>query len=78
MSGSILQNFPVEIKHVSNSYVIVGVNPNRFRGGSTRHKPKRVKGEYIEIPKDFYQLHKCFSLTKDVMSVNCILFLVNF
>ena len=39
VSGSILKNFPVEFKDVSNSYAIFGANCNRLKGASTRHKP---------------------------------------
>ena len=36
VSGSSLNNFPVEIKDVSNSYAIFGANSNSLRGDSTR------------------------------------------
>ena len=78
MSGSSLKNFPVEVKDVSNSYAIFGANCNRLKGASTRHKPKRVKEEYMKIPKYFYQLHNFFTLTSDVMFMNGIPFLVTF
>ena len=76
VSGSSLNNCPVEVKYVSNSYAIFGANRNSLRGSSTSHKPKRGKEEYIKIPKDFYHLHNFFTLMVDVMFANGIPFLV--
>ena len=56
MSVSSLKNFPVEVKDVSNSYTIFGANINMLRGAIIRHKPSRVKEEYMKITKGFYQL----------------------
>ena len=78
VSGSSLNNFPVEFKDVSNSYAIFGANSNSFRGASTRHKPKRVKEEYIKVLKGFHHLHKTNVLTADVVFVNGIPFIVIF
>ena len=78
MSGSSLNNLPVEVNDVSNSSVIFGSNHNRLRRVSTAKPPKRVKEEYLKIPKYLYQLHKCGTLTADVTFVNGISFLVTF
>ena len=75
---SSLKNLPVEVKEVSNSYVIFGANHNRLRGESTRQKPKMIKEQYMKIPKDFYQLHKFVTLTAHSMFVNDIPYLVTF
>ena len=78
LSGSSLNNFLVELKDVSNSYSIFSANSNRLNEASTRNKPKKVKEEYMKIPKEFYRLHKFFTLTADVVFVNGIPFLVTF
>ena len=36
LSGSSINNFPVEVKDVSNSCAIFGANRNRLRGVNTR------------------------------------------
>ena len=78
VSGSSLNNFPVEVKDISNSYAIFGANHNMLRRVSNRQKPKRVNEEYMKISKDSYQLHNFFTLTVYVMFVNGIPFLVTF
>ena len=55
-----------------------GSNHNRLRGVSTGKPPKRVKEEYLKIPKFFHEVHKCVTLTADVTFVNGISFLVTF
>ena len=77
-SGSSLNNFPVEVTYVSNSYPICVANSKRLRGENTRKKPKRVKEEYMKIPKYSYQLYKFLTRTVDVMFVNGIPSLVTF
>ena len=41
-----------------------------------RKRPKRVRVERVEIPRDFYKLHKFVTLTADVMFVSGIPFMV--
>ena len=76
VSAEGLINFPVEVNDVTNSSTIFGPNHNRFRGASTIRKPKRVRKEYMKIPRDFYRLHNFVTLAADVMFVNSIPFLV--
>ena len=73
-----LRDCPIEFNDVTNSSTICCRNRKRFRGASIRHKPKRVREEYMKITEYFYCLHKFFTLASDFMFVNIILFLVNF
>ena len=78
VSAEGIRNCPVEVHDVTNFSTIFGPNSNRLRGASTRQKPKRVWEEYMKITRDFYRLHKFFTLAADVMFVNRISFLVTF
>ena len=46
-----------------------------MQGGTARHKSDGVEIDLIQIPRDFYELHKFLTLTVDVMFVNGIAFL---
>ena len=51
VSGTSINNCPVEVNGVSNSSAIFGSNRNGLRGVSTRWKPKRLKEEYLKNPQ---------------------------
>ena len=57
VSAEGIRNFPVEVDDVTNSSTIFVPNRNRLRGASTIQKLKRVREEYMKIPRDFYRLH---------------------
>ena len=78
VSGSSLDNSPIEVKDISNSNAKFGDKRNILRGESTRQKIKMVKEEYMKIPKDFYQLYNVFTSTADLMFVNGIPLLITF
>ena len=40
--------------------------------------PERVIPEYLDIPRDFYQLHHFFTFTADVIFVNGLPFFTTF
>ena len=67
---------PVTVADVRRAKVIFGQEREGLRGYSVRKAPKRVKVELVEIPRDFYKLHKFVTLTADVMFVCGIPFLV--
>ena len=46
-----------------------------MRGKTVRQRPERVVPEYLEIPRDYYRLHRFVTLTADVMFVNGLPFL---
>ena len=78
VSGKNAVNFdsPVSVSDVKNSDQIFGKHVPGLRGYSVRKAPRRVKVEVVEIPRDFYKLHKFVTLTADVMFVCGIPFLV--
>ena len=78
MSDEGLINCPVEVIDGTNSSVNFGPNHNILRGASTRLTPKRVREEYMNIPRDFYRLNQFFTLASDFMFVGSIHFLVTF
>ena len=43
---------------------------------TVRGPPIRVDDDYVEVPRDFYELHKFVTLTADVMFINGLPFLV--
>jgi hypothetical protein len=72
----LLTNCPVTVRDVDNANQIFGPDLAKLRGKTTRTKPERVQVEYVQIPRDFVQLHKYVTLVADVMFVNGLPFLV--
>ena len=71
-----LKNCPVNVKDVSNSLAIYFPNRPILRGTKTRENPDRVTEGRIEIPRDFYRLHKFVTLSADLMFVGGLPFLI--
>ena len=61
---------------ISDALAIFGQTMEGLRGKTTREKPQRVEADFVEIPRDFYVLHKFVTLVGDVMFVNNIPFLL--
>jgi hypothetical protein len=72
----LLTNCPVTMRDVDNANQIFDPDLANLRGKTTRTKPERVRVEYLQIPRDFVQLHKYVMLVADVMFVNGLPFLV--
>jgi hypothetical protein len=72
----LLTNCNVTVRDVDNANRIFGPDLANFRGKTTRTKPEHVRVEYVQIPRDFVQLHKNLTLVADVMFVNGLPFLV--
>ena len=66
----LIPNCPVSAQDVANSIMIYGPDLGGVRGKIVRQKPERENTEFIQIPRDFYILHKFVTLTADVMFVN--------
>ena len=49
-----------------------------MRKKTVRKRPERVIPEYLDIPRDFYQLNHFFTLNADVIFVNGLPFLTEF
>ena len=71
-----LKNCPVNVEDVSNSLAIYVPNRPILRGTKTRENPDRVTEGRIEIPQDFYRLHKFLTLLADLMFVGGLPFLI--
>ena len=71
-----LKNCPVNAEDVSNSLAIYGPNRPILIGTKTRENPDRVTEGRIEIPWDFYWLHKFVTLSTDLMFVGGLPFLI--
>ena len=78
VSHSILKKCPVTKPDVTNSHAIFGPELPGTRGRTVRRPPIRVNEDYVEVPRDFYELHKLVTLTADVMFVNGLPFLATF
>ncbi|EJK60825.1 hypothetical protein THAOC_18763, partial [Thalassiosira oceanica] len=78
VSSPRVRNCKVNDRDVTHKCLIFGKSRAVIRGSTTRVKPDRVKAEYIDIPRDFYRLHKFVTLTADVMFVNGLGFLTTF
>ena len=76
ISGKSLDNCSIVVNDVTNSHSIFGPSRPGLRGETVRQRPERVVQEYLEITKDFYQMHHFVTLTADVMFVNGISFLL--
>jgi len=72
----LLTNCPVTVRDVDNANQNFGPDLANLRGKMTRTKPERVRVEYVQIPRDFVQLHKYVTLVADVMVMNGLPFLV--
>jgi len=72
----LLTNCPVTVRDIDNANRIFGPDLVNLRGETTRTKPERVRVEYVQIPRDFVQLHKYVTLVANVMFVNGLPFLV--
>ncbi len=72
----LLTNCPITVRDVDNANRVFGPDLANLRGKTTRTKPERVRVKYVQIPRDFVQLHKYVTLVADVMLVNGLPFLV--
>jgi hypothetical protein len=73
-----LVNSKVKVVDITNARALWGPNRPGLRGKSVREKPERVDPDYVQIPKDFYVLHRFVTLAADVMFVNGISFFMTF
>jgi len=67
----LITNCPVTVQDVENANHIFGPDLDNLRT-----KPEHVCIEYIQIPRDFVELHKYVTLVADVMFINGLPFLV--
>ena len=65
-----IQNCPITIQDVMIAEKIFGPNMSRLKGKSTRQKPKPVKEDLIEIPKELLEKHHDLELCMDTMYMN--------
>ena len=72
----ILSNCRIKVDDITNAHAIFGPNRSILKGATVRQKPDRVDTKYTQIPRDFYELHKFFTLAADVMFVNDVKCLV--
>ena len=72
----LITNCPVTVQDVENANRIFGPDLANLRGKTIRTKPEHVRIEYVQIPRDFVELHKYVTLVADVMFVNGLPFLV--
>ncbi len=63
-------NCPVTVHDIENANHIFGPDLTNLRGETIRTKPEHVCIEYVQIPRDFVELHKYVTLVADVMFVN--------
>jgi hypothetical protein len=72
----LITNCPVTVQDVENANRIFSPDLANLRGKMIRTKPEHVRIEYVQIPRDFVELHKYVTLVVDVMFVNGLPFLV--
>ena len=68
-------NCSVVSSDVTNYHTLFGPSCPGLRGETFRQRPEHVIPEYLDIPRDFYQLHYFVILTADFMFVNSLPFL---
>jgi hypothetical protein len=67
---NIIQNCPVTVEDVNIADKIFGPDMSSLKGKSTRRKPKPVRKDLIEIPKEIITKHHDVKLYMDTMYVN--------
>jgi hypothetical protein len=67
---NVIQNCPVTVEDVNISEKIFGPDMSSLKGKSTRCKPKPVRSDLIEIPKEIITKHHDIDLCMDAMDVN--------
>ncbi len=72
----LLANCPITVQDVNNAHYIHGRDLANIRGKMTRRKPEHVQVDYVQIPRDFVNMHKYVTLAADVMFMNGLPFLV--
>jgi hypothetical protein len=67
---NIIKNCPVTVEDVNIADKIFGPDMSSLKGKSVRQKPKPVRKDLIEIPKELIEQHKDIELCMDTMYVN--------
>jgi hypothetical protein len=67
---NVFQNCPVTVEDVNISEKIFGPDISSLKGKSARRKPKPVRSDLIEIPKEIITKHRDIDLCMDAMDVN--------
>jgi hypothetical protein len=67
---NVIQNCPVTVEDVNISEKIFGPDISSLKGKSMRRKPKPVRQDLIEIPKEIITKHHDIDLCMDAMYVN--------
>jgi hypothetical protein len=67
---NVIQNCPVTVEDVKISEKIFGPDMSSLKGKSTRRKPKPVRSDLIEIPKEIITKHHDIDLCMDAIYVN--------
>ena len=71
-----LKKCSITLADIDNAEIIFGHQArSNLRGGTSRAKPDKVNTSTVEIPRDFYKLHKFVTLSADVMFCNGLPFL---
>ncbi len=67
---NVIKNCPVTTEDVNIAEKIFGKDISSLKGKSTRRKPKPVRADLIEIPKELIEKHHEVELCMDTMYVN--------
>mgnify|MGYP002176679840 FL=1 len=67
---NIIKNCPVTVDDINIAEKIFGPDVSSLKGKSTRQKPKTVREDLIEIPKELISQHRNIELCMDTMYVN--------
>jgi hypothetical protein len=67
---NVIQNCPVTVEDINISEKIFGPDMSSLKGKSTRRKPKPVRSDLIEIPKEIITKHHNIGLCMDAMYAN--------
>ena len=70
VSSKSIKNCRVKAEDITNARTIFGPHRPGVRGYTVRQRPEWVEPEYVQIPRDFYELNKFVTLAADVMFVN--------
>ena len=76
VSNNIIQNFLITASDITNAHIMFSPNLAGTRVNKVQHNPDRVVMDYVDLPREFFKLHKFVTIVVNVIFVNGAPFLI--